>query len=122
MLPTKYLVIVLVSFFIYIAWHNYTTDLPVSNGTSLQAYRLMEVDQQRLVILESRRTLFHKYLNKNEIEHANCVARLFDVNTEQGKREMEEAERLLESEADRDQDQLAEEITINFINTNYCPQ
>ncbi|MGI9227158.1 MAG: hypothetical protein ACR2PU_00045 [Gammaproteobacteria bacterium] len=116
------MVVLLVGFLIYIAWLNYTKVPLELSGTPLREYQLMDNDKQKLVILESRRTLFHEYLNKNKIEHANCVARLFDANIEQGKKEMEEAEIRLDSEADRDQDQLVEEITINFINTKYCRQ
>ena len=80
----------------------------------------MEVKQQRLVILESRRSLFHNYLNKNEITSANCVAGLFEANTDKGEEEFDTIERLLEAEANRNWNQLAEEITINFIKTNFC--
>lgn len=81
----------------------------------------MDEDRQKLVILESRRTLFHKYLEHIDIERANCVAQLFAANTEEGNKQFVEIEAYIENEIDRDVDQMTEEIVNTFIKTNFCP-
>jgi hypothetical protein len=117
----KVLVLLLVGILIFIAWLDYEKGPPEFTGTSVREYRLMNDDDQKLVILEARRTLFHKYLNKSEVIRADCVAGLFDANTEQGKSQMGMLQKHLESETGHDKDLSAEEITINIINTKFCP-
>lgn len=120
-IPTKYLVACLVGFLILIAWLRFTGDSPELRGTTLQEYRLMERDAQRLLILESRRALFHKYLDHNDIEQASCIARLFDVKTVEGIKQIGKIEELLETEANRSINQTAEKIATNFMKMNFCP-
>lgn len=81
----------------------------------------MDEDKQKLVILESRRVLFHKYLEHNDIERVNCVAQLFVANTEEGIKQFGEIEDYIENEIDRDVDQMTEKIVNTFIKTNFCP-
>jgi len=114
-------VVFLVGILIIIAWLNNSTDSYKLNGTPLREYRLMDRDEQRLLILESRRALFHKYLDHNDIERANCVAQLFAANTEEGTQQFVEIEEYIVNEIDRDVDQMTEEIVNTFIKTNFCP-
>ena len=60
--------IFLIGLLIAITWLNYLTDSKKSNGTPLREYRLMLEDQQKLTILESRRVLFHEYLEFRDID------------------------------------------------------
>lgn len=119
---TKFLVLLLLGVLIYIAWLNYELGPPEINGISLHEYRLMNDEEQKLAILEARRTLFHKYLNINEVVRADCVARLFDTQTVQGRDQLEMIEMHLGTETNRDREHFLEELTINFITTKFCPQ
>ncbi len=99
-----------------------TRDSPKPIGKTLSEYIQMDKDNQRLFVLESRRVLFHSYLNHNDIERASCVAQLFDAKTEQGINQFGKIEALLKSEANRGAYQMADEVTIHFMNTSFCPQ
>ncbi len=114
-------VVFLVGILIIITWLNYSTDSHKSNGTPLREYRLMDEDKQKLVILESRRALFHKYLEHIDIERASCVAQLFAANTEEGTKQFVEIKDYIENEIDREVDQMTEEIVNSFIKTSFCP-
>ncbi len=120
-IPTKYLVAGLIGILIVIAWLRFTGETPKLHGTTLREYRLMDRDARRLLILESRRALFHKYLDHVDIERASCVARLFDAKTEDGIIQIGKIEEILETEADRSINRMVEEIATNFIKTNFCP-
>ena len=114
-------VVFLVGILIMITWLNFSTDSDKSNGTPLREYRLMDEDKQKLAILESRRALFHKYLEHKDIERASCVAQLFVANTEEGTKEFGQIEEYIQTEIDRDMDQMTEMIVNTFIKTNFCP-
>ncbi len=120
-IPTKYLIACLVGFLIFIAWLRFTGDSPELRGTTLREYRLMDRDAQRLLILESRRALFHKYLDHDDIEQMSCIARLFDAKTEAGIKQIGKIEELSETEANRSINRTAEEIATNFMKINFCP-
>ena len=100
---------------------NLTPHTPKKSSKTLSEYIQMNQADQRLYVLESRRTLFHTYLNSNDIERASCVARLFDAKTEKGINEFVKIETLLDMEADRDPNQAAEKIAVRFINNDFCP-
>lgn len=100
---------------------NLTPHSPTKNGKTLSEYMQMNIDDQRLYVLESRRALFHSYLNHNDIERASCVARLFDAKTEHGNNEFNKIETLLRIEANQSPDQITDEVAMRFINTNFCP-
>ena len=111
----------LVGILIAITWLNFSTDSQKLNGTPLREYRLMWEDQQKLVILESRRVLFHEYLENRDIDRASCVAQLFSANTEEGARQFSEIEDHIENEINGDADQMTEQVVNTFIKTYFCP-
>ena len=114
-------VVFLVGIIIIIAWLSSSTDSHKPHGTDLREYRLMDEEQQKLVILESRRTLFHEYLEAKDIERASCVAELFAPNTKEGTKQFLQIEEHIESEINREVEQITEEITRTYINLNFCP-
>ena len=89
-------------------------------GTTTRDYRLMNEEEQSLVILEARRTLFHQYVDEREVPRADCVARLFDVETVEGQQQMATLKKQIDSQDDFDEKLFVEEMTIDFINVNYC--
>ena len=113
--------IFLIGLLIAITWLNYLTDSKKSNGTPLREYRLMLEDQQKLTILESRRVLFHEYLEYRDIDRASCVAQLFVADTDKGKEQFIEVIAFIEKEINRDVNQMTENVVNKFIKTNYCP-
>ena len=114
-------VVFFVVILIIITWLNFSTDSHKTKGTPLRGYSVMDEEQQKLVILESRRVLFHKYLEQKDIETASCVAQLFVANTEEGAQQFFEVEEHLEKETDRDADQMTEQIVNKYIKLNFCP-
>ena len=78
-------------------------------------------DQQKLTILESRRVLFHEYLEYRDIDRASCVAQLFVADTDKGKEQFIEVIAFIEKEINRDVNQMTENVVNKFIKTNYCP-
>ena len=111
----------LVGILITFTWLNISTDSQKLNGTPLREYRLMREDQQKLVILESRRVLFHEYLEQRDIDRASCVAQLFSANIEEGARQFSEIENYIENEINGDADQITEQVVNTFIKTYFCP-
>lgn len=114
-------VLFLVGILIIITWLNFSTDFNESQGTPLRVFRLMLEEEQRIVILESRRMLFHKYLEYRYIERANCVARLFAADTNEGTLQFEEIEEYIDKEIEREVNQMTEEIVNKYIKINFCP-
>ena len=111
----------LVGILIAITWLNFSTDSHKLNGTPLREYKLMQDEEQKLVILESRRALFHEYLEQRDINRASCVAHLFAADTEDGARQFSEIEDRIEYEIDRDVAQMTEQVVNIIIKTYFCP-
>ena len=113
-------VVFLVGILIVFTWLYVPTDLRKSNGTPLQEYMLMDKENQKLVILESRRVLFHEYLEDREIERASCVAQLFAADTKEGDKQFVEIEAHLENEMNSNDEKMTEMLVNTFIKTNFC--
>ena len=118
---SKNFVIPLLAFSALVIFINFTPQSPKKIGKTLSDYIQMKKEEQRLFVLESRRILFHGYLNQYDVDQASCVAKLFDVKTKQGVQEFNSIETLLEIETNRGPYQSAEETVMNIINTNFCP-
>lgn len=111
----------LVGILIAITWLNFSTVSHKLNRTPLREYKLMQENQQKLVILESRRVLFHEYLEHRDIDRASCVAHLFAADTKEGARQFSEIEDHIENEIYLDADQMTEKVVNTFIKTYFCP-
>lgn len=114
-------VVFLVGILIVFTWLYVPTDLHKLSGTPLREYKLMDKENQKLVILESRRVLFHEYLEDREIERASCVAQLFAADTEKGDKQFVEIEAYLENEMNINDEKMTEMLVNTFVKTNFCP-
>lgn len=106
--------------------------LPVGSGTAvadqqagidwktLPEYMAMDRDEQRHLILHTRRLVMHQLAQK-DLVRAECVSWLFDFNKEEGRQQFYNTKGLLKAAAEKGIEWKAQQLVAQMITKEFCP-
>lgn len=93
---------------------------PQIDWKTLPEYMEMDRDAQRELILHTRRIVMRQ-LAETDFDRAECVSRLFDVDTKEGQSQYYDTKGLLKAAAEKELDWKAQQIVAHTITKDFCP-
>lgn len=93
---------------------------PQMDWKTLPEYMEMGRDAQRELIWDTLRAVMRQ-LAETDFERAECVAGLFDFDTEEGRKQFYDTKGLLKAAAEKGLDWKAQQVVAHTITRDFCP-